>query len=79
MLCSEERSSDPEVGSLTINPLEKTCTLFNGIVYLGSATVNAPKSELEVARNMTILREQESQTAIKIVLSVPRTSEGSVR
>ncbi|XP_071820246.1 rab GTPase-activating protein 1-like isoform X2 [Apostichopus japonicus] len=75
----EERSSDPEVGSLTINPLEKTCTLFSGIVYLGSATVNAPKSELEVARNMTILREQESQTAIKIVLSVPRTSEGSVR
>lgn len=72
-------TGSPQLAPLTIPPLEKTCVLFSGIIYLGSATVNAPKSEMEVARNMSILREQESHTAINIILSVPRTSEGSVR
>ena len=62
-----------------ITPIDKVCTLFSRIFYLGASTVNAPKSEAEVMRNMSILKSQESETAIEIVLSVPRTAEGSVR
>ena len=60
-------------------PLDKICTLFSRIIYLGAASVNAPKSEMEATKKMTILKQQQSQNAIEIVLSVPRTSEGSVR
>ncbi|XP_030853715.1 rab GTPase-activating protein 1 [Strongylocentrotus purpuratus] len=62
-----------------ITPIDKVCTLFSRIFYLGASTVNAPKSEVEVTRNMHILKEQESDNAMEIVLSVPRTAEGSVR
>ena len=51
--------------------------VFTGVTYLGSATVNAPRSELEINRNMMILNEQ-SQMAIPVVLSVPSHSEGTV-
>ena len=51
--------------------------VFTGVTYLGSATVNAPRSEVEINRNMKILNEQ-SQMAIPVVLSVPNHSEGTV-
>nr|XP_034301493.1 rab GTPase-activating protein 1 isoform X5 [Crassostrea gigas] len=53
-------------------------TTFNGVTYLGCALVNAPRSEVEIYRNMSILNEQSKQ-AIPIELYVPRTSEGNVR
>ncbi|XP_033105176.1 rab GTPase-activating protein 1-like isoform X3 [Anneissia japonica] len=70
--------SSPPPSSKTV-PLENDCTLFNRIVYLGAATVDAPKSEEEATRNMTILKAQQSQNSIQIILSVPGTSEGAVR
>ena len=51
--------------------------IFTGVTYLGSATVNAPRSEMEIYRNMSILNE-ESQMAIPVTLSVPTNSEGTV-
>ncbi|XP_033643488.1 rab GTPase-activating protein 1-like isoform X1 [Asterias rubens] len=71
-----DRLSPSRVGMV---PLDKICTLFSRIIYLGAASVNAPKSEMEATKKMTILKQQQSQNAIEIVLSVPRTSEGSVR
>ncbi|XP_038046522.1 rab GTPase-activating protein 1-like isoform X2 [Patiria miniata] len=71
-----DRLSPSHVG---VVPMDKICTLFSHIIYLGAATVNAPKSEMEATKNMAILKQQQSQNAIEIVLSVPRTSEGSVR
>ena len=53
------------------------CTVFNGVTYLGCATVNAPRSEVEIYRNMAVLNEQ-SQMVIPVVLSVPNNSEGVV-
>lgn len=53
-------------------------TTFNGVTYLGCALVNAPRSEVEIYRNMSILNEQSKQ-AIPIELYIPRTSEGNVR
>lgn len=64
--------------SLPATSLEDTDTVFNGVTYLGCALVNAPKSEVEIYRNMAILNEQ-TQMAIHIVLSVPNTFLGNIR
>ncbi|XP_050389744.1 rab GTPase-activating protein 1 isoform X1 [Patella vulgata] len=53
------------------------CTVFNGVTYLGCAIVNAPRSEVEIYRNMAIMNDQ-TQLAIPIILSVPSTSEGVI-
>jgi len=53
------------------------CIIFSSVTYLGSAAVNAPRSETEINRNVAILNEQ-SQMAIPITLSVPNHSEGIV-
>lgn len=57
---------------------EDDCIIFNGVTYLGSASVNAPRSEVEINRNMAVLNEQ-SQMVIDVTLHVPMTSEGTVR
>ncbi|KAG8201686.1 hypothetical protein JTE90_012751 [Oedothorax gibbosus] len=57
---------------------ETDCSLFPHISYLGSAIINAPRSEKEIQRNMSILNEQSSEQAIEITMSVPYHSEGSV-
>ncbi|XP_054272121.1 rab GTPase-activating protein 1-like isoform X2 [Macrosteles quadrilineatus] len=59
--------------------LNQDCTIFNGISYLGSASVNAPKSETETHRNMAILNAQsQDQEVIKVSVSVPSCSDGCV-
>ena len=57
---------------------EEGTVLFTGVTYLGSATVNAPRSETEISRNMAVLNEQ-THMVIPVTLSVPATSEGTVR
>ena len=57
---------------------EEGTVMFTGVTYLGSATVNAPRSETEISRNMAVLNEQ-TQMVIPVTLSVPATSEGTVR
>ena len=52
-------------------------TVFTGVTYLGSATVNAPRSEMEIYRNMSVLNEQ-TQMAIPVILSVPNQAMGTV-
>ncbi len=57
---------------------EEGTLVYTGVMYLGSATVNAPRSETEISRNMAVLNEQ-TQEVIPVKLSVPATSEGIVR
>lgn len=64
--------------SLPATSLEDTDTVFNGVTYLGCALVNAPRSEVEIYRNMAILNEQ-TQMAIPIILLVPNTSLDNIR
>ncbi|CAF0875213.1 unnamed protein product [Didymodactylos carnosus] len=52
--------------------------LFHGVTYLGSASINAPRSEEELNRNMAILNEQ-SKMSIEVTLCVPDSAEGLVR
>ncbi|KAK9306336.1 hypothetical protein QLX08_003024 [Tetragonisca angustula] len=68
---------DEEINSLA--HVQQECTIFNGVTYLGSAAINAPKSECEIQRNMNILNaEQSLNLGIKVSVSVPSSSQGSV-
>lgn len=59
--------------------MQHECTIFNGVTYLGAAKVNAPKSESELQRNMSILNaEQGLKMGIKVSVSIPSSSQGSV-
>jgi len=58
--------------------LEGDNTVFTELTYLGSATVDAPRSEMEINRNMRVLNTQ-SKMAISVTLSVPAHSDGIVR
>ncbi|XP_067941177.1 rab GTPase-activating protein 1-like [Watersipora subatra] len=53
-------------------------TVFDGVTYLGAAAVNAPRSEAEIIRNMTILNDHNTM-AMPIKLMIPSTVEGDVR
>lgn len=68
---------DPELN--TLSHVQQECTIFNGVTYLGAAAINAPKSECEIQRNMSILNaEQSLNIGIKVSVSVPSSSQGSV-
>lgn len=61
-----------------VSDIDQECTIFSGVTYLGAATVNAPKSEGEIQRNIAILHEQCTEQGIKISISVPSSSQGMV-
>ncbi|XP_050442635.1 rab GTPase-activating protein 1-like isoform X2 [Adelges cooleyi] len=54
-------------------------TMFDGICYLGSASITQPKEKTEILRIMAILnRERVSGQDMKISVSIPVSSEGAV-
>ena len=57
---------------------DDNAVLFDGITYLGSSTVNAPVSEIELKRTMSILREQ-TEVTIDVLLYVGSTSDGMIK
>uniref|UniRef100_A0A4W5PFX6 RAB GTPase activating protein 1 n=1 Tax=Hucho hucho TaxID=62062 RepID=A0A4W5PFX6_9TELE len=71
------QSSSSECSPSTPIPDEDS-VVFNKLTYLGCASVNAPRSEVEALRMMTILRGQ-CQLPLDVTLSVPGVSEGTVR
>lgn len=69
-----------EINSMTAScvSLDDETTVFTGVTYLGSAVVDAPRSQTEINRNMGVLNSQIGM-AIPVSLSVPGHSEGVVR
>ena len=69
-----------DINSLTASciSLDDDTTVFTGVTYLGAAVVDAPRSQLEINRNMTVLNSQHG-VSIPVSLSVPGHSEGIVR
>ncbi|XP_030063191.1 rab GTPase-activating protein 1 isoform X3 [Microcaecilia unicolor] len=57
---------------------DEESVVFSKLTYLGCASVNAPRSEVEALRMMSILRSQ-CQISLDVTLSVPNVSEGTVR
>ncbi|XP_051907412.1 rab GTPase-activating protein 1 isoform X2 [Hippocampus zosterae] len=71
----DESSSDGSPGS----PIpDEDSVVFSQLTYLGCASVNAPRSEVEALRMMDILRGQ-CQLPLDVTLCVPGVSEGTVR
>uniref|UniRef100_A0A3P8QY67 RAB GTPase activating protein 1 n=1 Tax=Astatotilapia calliptera TaxID=8154 RepID=A0A3P8QY67_ASTCA len=92
-LASEARMDDLGRGDhalyTTASPVAPECSpgspipdedsvVFSQLTYLGCASVNAPRSEVEALRMMSILRGQ-CQLPLDVTLSVPGVSEGTVR
>lgn len=66
-------------GSSPFTPVaDEDSVVFSKLTYLGCASVNAPRSEVEALRMMSILRSQ-CQISLDVTLSVPNVSEGTVR
>ncbi|XP_029108621.1 rab GTPase-activating protein 1 isoform X2 [Scleropages formosus] len=57
---------------------DEDSVVFSKLTYLGCASVNAPRSEVEALRMISILRGQ-CQMPLDVTLSVPGVSEGTVR
>uniref|UniRef100_A0AAY4BIH7 Rab GTPase-activating protein 1 n=1 Tax=Denticeps clupeoides TaxID=299321 RepID=A0AAY4BIH7_9TELE len=68
---------EAEASPVTPVPDEDS-VVFSKLTYLGCASVNAPRSEVEALRMMSILRSQ-CQLPLDVTLSVPSVSEGTVR
>ncbi|XP_077593695.1 rab GTPase-activating protein 1 isoform X1 [Stigmatopora nigra] len=71
----DDSSSD---GSPSSPIPDEDSVVFSQLTYLGCASVNAPRSEVEALRMMSILRGQ-CQVPLDVTLSVPGVSEGTVR
>lgn len=69
-----ERSDTDE----EMSDIDQDCTVFSGVTYLGAATVNAPKSENEIHRNMAELNGISDAVGLKVSVSIPNCSEGVV-
>ncbi|KFO19436.1 Rab GTPase-activating protein 1 [Fukomys damarensis] len=69
---------DSEVLSPFTPVADEDSVVFSKLTYLGCASVNAPRSEVEALRMMSILRSQ-CQISLDVTLSVPNVSEGTVR
>ncbi|XP_037071669.1 rab GTPase-activating protein 1-like, partial [Pollicipes pollicipes] len=53
--------------------------MFHRVFYLGAASINAPRSEPEIQRNMAILNAEEAgRQAIPVCVAVPTTPQGCV-
>lgn len=54
-------------------------TMFDGISYLGSASITYPKEKTEILRIMAILNgEHVADQDMKISVSIPNSSDGAV-
>lgn len=69
---------DSEESSPFTPVADEDSVVFSKLTYLGCASVNAPRSEVEALRMMSILRSQ-LQISLDVTLSVPNVSEGTVR
>lgn len=73
-----EKRHSHELSDLSQVSDESNVTLFSSITYLGSSTVNAPVSDTELKRTMSVLKQQ-SRVTIDIVLSVGASFNGAVK
>eukprot|EP00794_Sanderia_malayensis_P016013 gene16013-17630_t len=57
---------------------KEACVLFHDIIYLGSAGVNAPVSEIELKRTISIMREHAA-VSFDIVLAIGLCENSTIR
>ncbi|KAG9354181.1 hypothetical protein JZ751_012305 [Albula glossodonta] len=70
------RADDSSEPSPSTPVPDEDSVVFSKLTYLGCASVNAPRSEVEALRMISILRGQ-CQLPLDVTLSVPGVSEGT--
>ncbi|KAG7264465.1 hypothetical protein CRUP_022571 [Coryphaenoides rupestris] len=70
--------TDPLSAPSSVDLVLPDSVVFSQLTYLGCSSVNAPRSEVEALRVMSILRGQ-CNPPLDVVLAVPGVSEGTVR
>uniref|UniRef100_A0A3Q3EKB5 Rab GTPase-activating protein 1 n=1 Tax=Labrus bergylta TaxID=56723 RepID=A0A3Q3EKB5_9LABR len=79
MVLPVQTAQESELNESPCSPIpDEDSVVFSQLTYLGCASVNAPRSEVEALRMMSILRGQ-CQLPLDVTLSVPGVSEGTVR
>uniref|UniRef100_A0A3Q3AE36 Rab GTPase-activating protein 1 n=1 Tax=Kryptolebias marmoratus TaxID=37003 RepID=A0A3Q3AE36_KRYMA len=79
MVLPVQTVQESELNESPCSPIpDEDSVVFSQLTYLGCASVNAPRSEVEALRMMSILRGQ-CQVPLDVTLSVPGVSEGTVR
>ncbi|CAL1275836.1 unnamed protein product [Larinioides sclopetarius] len=68
---------DEDLMSISISLADGEYTVFDRIIYLGSAVISDPRNETDIHKNMTVLNEQSAK-ALHISLSLPVNSEGYI-
>lgn len=64
-----------------MSDIDQDCTIFSGVTYLAAATINAPKSEVEIQRKISELNgihHDNDSVGLKVSVSIPSSSEGLV-
>lgn len=63
-----------------MSEIDQDCTIFAGVTYLGAASINAPKSEIEILRNLSEMNSisEASSVGIKVSVSIPSCQKGVV-
>lgn len=69
----EKSDTDEEVSDI-----DQGCTIFSGVIYLGAANINAPKSDIDIYRIMNELNSNSESVGLKISVSIPNCSDGLV-
>lgn len=75
---TDEEDGDTLNRSSSEGEAKDACVLFHGITYLGASNINAPVSDLELKRAISILRDHKEGT-ISVILSVSLSPTGSIR
>ena len=76
---SGSNSPDIDAENFTSEGNDKeACVLFHGITYLGSAGVNAPVSEIELKRTISIMRDHAA-VSFEVILAVGLTANSAIR
>lgn len=75
---SAEGYGETDAMDLSTIQNDNDTTLFSSITYLGSSTVDAPVSDVELKRTMAILKDQ-SREVVDIILSIGTTHDSSVK
>ena len=75
---SDEVTNESVRRFISDDNVNDACVFYHGVTYLGSACVNAPVSELELKRTISIMHDH-AKISIKVILGIGLTPEGSVR
>lgn len=63
-----------------VSEIDQDGTTFNGVTSLGSSSINAPKSEIEIQRKMSELNSNHTDDSIglKVSVTIPSCHDGYV-